>query len=66
MAINSGMCDQVISSVARAVSALSHWSCKSGAMMMGVRYKTKEGESPFQDSANMSSISCYKCGLHKL
>lgn len=31
----------------------------------GLRYKTKEGGSPFQDSANMSSISCYKCGLHK-
>jgi hypothetical protein len=31
----------------------------------GLRYKTKEGGSPFKDSANMSSISCYKCGLHK-
>jgi hypothetical protein len=31
----------------------------------GLRYKSKEGGSPFKDSANMSSISCYKCGLHK-
>ena len=31
----------------------------------GLRYKSKEGGSPFKDSANMSSISCYKCGVHK-
>jgi hypothetical protein len=31
----------------------------------GLRYKNKEGGSPFKDSANMSSISCYKCGVHK-
>ena len=31
----------------------------------GLRYKNKESGSPFKDSANMSSISCYKCGVHK-
>jgi hypothetical protein len=31
----------------------------------GLRYKTKEGGSPFKDSGSMASISCYKCGLHK-
>jgi hypothetical protein len=31
----------------------------------GLRYKFKGGGSPFQDSANMSTMSCYRCGLHK-
>lgn len=31
----------------------------------GLRYKFKGGGSPFQDSANMSTLSCYRCGLHK-
>lgn len=31
----------------------------------GLRYKSKEGGSPFKDSASMGTISCYKCGLHK-
>jgi hypothetical protein len=31
----------------------------------GLRYKSKEGGSPFKDSGSMASISCYKCGLHK-
>lgn len=25
----------------------------------------KEGGSPFQDSANMSTMSCYRCGQHR-
>lgn len=31
----------------------------------GLRYKLKGGGSPFQDSANMSTMSCFRCGLHK-
>jgi hypothetical protein len=31
----------------------------------GLRYKSKEGGSPFKDLSSMASISCYKCGLHK-
>jgi hypothetical protein len=31
----------------------------------GLRYKIKGGGSPFQDSANMSTMSCFRCGLHK-
>jgi hypothetical protein len=31
----------------------------------GLRYTSKEGGSPFQDSANGGTISCYKCGKHK-
>ncbi len=31
----------------------------------GLRYKSKEGGSPFKDSASMGTISCYKCGMHK-
>ncbi|MFM9991653.1 MAG: hypothetical protein ACKVOY_09485 [Burkholderiaceae bacterium] len=31
----------------------------------GLRYTSKEGGSPFQDSACGSTLSCYKCGLHK-
>jgi hypothetical protein len=31
----------------------------------GLRYTFKGGGSPFQDSANMSTMSCYQCGLHK-
>ena len=31
----------------------------------GLRYKSKEGGSPFGASASIASMSCYKCGLHK-
>lgn len=31
----------------------------------GLRYQYKKAGSPFQDSANMSTMSCYRCGLHK-
>jgi hypothetical protein len=31
----------------------------------GLRYKSKEGGSPFGASASVASMSCYKCGLHK-
>jgi len=31
----------------------------------GLRYKSKEGGSPFGASATVASMSCYKCGLHK-
>ena len=31
----------------------------------GLRYTSKEGGSPFQDSSNGATLSCYKCGLHK-
>jgi hypothetical protein len=31
----------------------------------GLRYTSKEGGSPFQDSSSGTTISCYKCGLHK-
>lgn len=31
----------------------------------GLRYKFKGGGSPFQDSANMSTMSCYRCGQHR-
>lgn len=31
----------------------------------GLRYKFKCGGSPFQDSANMSTMSCYRCGQHR-
>ena len=31
----------------------------------GLRYKSKEGGSPFGVSATVASMSCYKCGLHK-
>lgn len=31
----------------------------------GLRYTFKGGGSPFQDSANMGTMSCYRCGLHK-
>lgn len=31
----------------------------------GLRYKYKAGGSPFLDSANMSTMSCYRCGRHK-
>jgi hypothetical protein len=31
----------------------------------GLRYKSKEGGSPFAASGTGSSMSCYKCGLHK-
>jgi hypothetical protein len=31
----------------------------------GLRYKSKQGGSPFGGSANISTMSCYKCGQHK-
>jgi hypothetical protein len=31
----------------------------------GLRYKSKEGGSPFRDSSNGMTMSCYKCGFHK-
>lgn len=31
----------------------------------GLRYKSKQGGSPFAGSSPMGSLSCYKCGLHK-
>lgn len=31
----------------------------------GLRYKVKGTGSPFMDSSNGMTISCYKCGLHK-
>ena len=31
----------------------------------GLRYTFKGGGSPFKDSANMGTMSCYRCGLHK-
>jgi hypothetical protein len=31
----------------------------------GLRYKSKEGGSPFAASGTGASMSCYKCGLHK-
>jgi len=32
----------------------------------GLRYKSKESGSPFGGSGSMGTMSCYKCGLHKL
>jgi len=31
----------------------------------GLRYKAKVGGSPFGGSSPTSTMSCYKCGLHK-
>jgi hypothetical protein len=31
----------------------------------GLRYKSKAGGSPFGGSSPISTMSCYKCGLHK-
>ena len=31
----------------------------------GLRYKSKEGSTPFGGSSNIGTMSCYKCGLHK-
>jgi hypothetical protein len=31
----------------------------------GLRYKSKQGGSPFGGSGTMNSMSCYKCGQHK-
>jgi hypothetical protein len=31
----------------------------------GLRYKSKEGGSPFGGANTMATMSCYKCGLHK-
>jgi len=32
----------------------------------GLRYKTKKGGSPFGAGRPADTMSCYKCGLHKL
>jgi len=32
----------------------------------GLRYKSKEGGSPFAASGTGASMSCYKCGLHNV
>lgn len=31
----------------------------------GLRYKTKQGGSPFGASSGLGTMSCYKCGRHK-
>ena len=31
----------------------------------GLRYKSKKAGSPFEASASVGVMSCYKCGLHK-
>ena len=31
----------------------------------GLRYTSKESGSPYQDFSCGTTISCYKCGLHK-
>ena len=31
----------------------------------GLRYKSKEGGSPFGGSSSIGTMSCYKCGIHK-
>lgn len=31
----------------------------------GLRYKSKQGGSPFGTSGAISTMSCYKCGQHK-
>ena len=31
----------------------------------GLRYKSKEGGSPYAQSSSAGTMSCYKCGLHK-
>ena len=31
----------------------------------GLRYKSKEGGTPFSGSSHIGTMSCYKCGLHK-
>jgi hypothetical protein len=31
----------------------------------GLRYKSKEGGSPYGPSGNLGTMSCYKCGVHK-
>ena len=31
----------------------------------GLRYKSKEGGTPFGGSSNIGTMNCYKCGLHK-
>ena len=31
----------------------------------GLRYKSKEGGTPFGGSSSIGTMSCYKCGLHK-
>jgi len=32
----------------------------------GLHYKSKEGGSPYGLTNTTSSMSCYKCGLHKI
>ena len=32
----------------------------------GLRYKSKEGGSPFGSGQSIGTMSCYKCGLHKI
>ena len=31
----------------------------------GLRYKSKEGGSPFGPAGSIGTMSCYKCGIHK-
>jgi hypothetical protein len=31
----------------------------------GLRYKSKQGGSPFGGSSAIGTMSCYKCGAHK-
>lgn len=31
----------------------------------GLRYKSKQGGSPFGASSHMQTMSCFKCGQHK-
>jgi hypothetical protein len=31
----------------------------------GLRYKSKEGGTPFGGSSHIGTMSCYKCELHK-
>jgi len=31
----------------------------------GLRYKSKEGGSPFGTADSIGTMSCYKCGIHK-
>ena len=31
----------------------------------GLRYKSKEGGSPYGPGGSIGTMSCYKCGLHK-
>ena len=31
----------------------------------GLRFKSKEGGSPYAQSSSAGTMSCYKCGVHK-